>query len=275
MVNFLRYIRLATVLVIIIQPIWNCHVNSGNYSRRNKDDLLIPLALIYLIENQHGNPPLEASECTAWSGTNRGFNSRYTDFRNDTKQYENIILGDSTMDISGRYEGFLDPKKTQNLAVGGNNLCDMNRQMFVIQTENPSHILISTAGGNELIQDISLENRVRSLELLLQKVSERYPNTFVSLVGVHPTRIPELNIQRPEHNTAMKNAFENFSGNINSPCWVNPLPLFGDGSLGENDPAPASDMIILPGGNIDPVHYNQSISFALKSLLEDECNLSI
>jgi len=176
------------------------------------------------------------------------------------------------MDISGRYEGFLYPDRTQNLAVGGNNLCDMNRQLFVANSKSPENVLISTPGGNDILQEVSLENRIRSMELLLDRIQKRFPQVRISVVAVHPTQIDFVNQTRALHNQEMWNTLLSKWDNSKL-CWVDPLPLFGSGNLGPSDPAPDENMIQLPNGVIDKVHYNKDISFAIKAKLESDCNL--
>ncbi|MCC5816438.1 MAG: hypothetical protein JJT78_16935 [Leptospira sp.] len=257
------------ILIFYVNGILFCSPQETN---RDRNRLIQTGALLYLIERSYSNPPLDSSECSQWSRTNREFNNRYEGFLSDKKEYKNLILGDSTMDISGRYPEFLKPNLTQNLAVGGNNLCDINRQMFAINTTNPENILLSTSGGIDILQDLSLENRIRSMELLMEKIKDRFTDANISVVAVHPTQIDLVNNQRSVHNQAMREVAES-SWESFQLCWIDPLPLFGEGDLNSTDSAPNENMIQFPNGEIDPVHYNRDISFALKTKLEENCNL--
>lgn len=249
-------------------------IHCQNPSNKNKDrDRLIQAGLILYLIQESRSAPLDDSECSNWSSVNRAFERRYKQFLNDKGQYQNLILGDSTMDISGRYVGFFNPSITQNLAVGGNSLCDIIRQFSVIQSQNPQNILVSTVGGIDLLQGIPLEKRGRSLELLIEKIQNRFPNANISMVAVHPTQIPSVNQERGIHNNFLKNKAFALLGGPPKICWLDPLPLFGDGTLSPSDPAPDQNMIVLPDGTIDPVHYNKDMSFAIKEKLELDCNL--
>ena len=46
---------------------------------------------------------------------------------------ENVIIGNSTMDIGRQVANFYDPSKTNNYGIGGNTACDMLLQMQFIK----------------------------------------------------------------------------------------------------------------------------------------------
>lgn len=272
--SFLISILAGTTLLISCKPEKNDPL----------DDLLFNAALIYLL-TRPVQAPLFASQCAEYSGhPNSLYNNDdyYPRFRDDPVQYKNLILGDSTMDLTRFYDGFIDPSQTQNLAVGGNSLCDMERQMIAINTTEPENILISTAGGIDLLRELEEPLIENSLELLLDRIHVKFPAASIHVVAVHPTQISAVNVRRGDHNEAMKAIVESHeSETAQSSCYFDPRELFTDDEgdpVGSTDPAPDEHMIQLPDGSIDRVHYNQAMSFSIKSELEksgpDGCDLS-
>ena len=220
-------------------------------------------------------PPVEPHDCSSYSGA---FNTLYYArpvFWEDTTQYQNIIIGDSTMDFSVNYEflkddpllatnyeipadyDFYDNVNTQSVAVSGNTLCDMIMQMGAINTANPTNIIVSTAGGNDIGRRISNDNVITSGKAFIDKVKGRFPESRLVMVGLHPTLVDYGNQNKATTNSAIRD----YLLTKDNTCWVDPLSLFG---VAEGSAANTADLI-------DTIHYKPAISISLKQKIKTDC----
>ena len=174
-----------------------------------------------------------------------------------TVSYKNLIFGDSTMDISSRYTGFLS-SDSASLAVSGNTLCDMAEQYEDILPVTES-FFISTGGGNDLLKKISMD-RIESTANRLFSILKKKTKGKGAAAGIHPTRIDDANRNRDELNRRIQKLAESYSF-----CFLsveNLIRLDADGKASEAD-------------MLDLIHYNEKISFAVKSRLSSVCGISL
>lgn len=176
---------------------------------------------------------------------------------------QTIILGDSTMRISGTYSGWLDPSKTFNYAVEGNTSCDINAEMRAISPfVNPTTVLIATTGGNDLAGQRAANAQItQSVKDLIDKVRARWPGAKIDAVGIHPTQVSYAN----NNKAAVNSAVQSYLAGLSNTCFYNPLPLFG---VAEGQAAPVLKML-------DSIHYNETVSFQLKAALVTACGLTL
>lgn len=214
--------------------------------------------LIFLSLLMQQNPTIyDSAECQLFYPLNpiyvsAGYAQR---FMNDGKQYENVVLGNSTMDISRSFPGFHDPNRTQINAVGGDTLCDFrSRFPYSIRTQSPENIVVSTAGGNDILRNIPLPRIVSTFEDFHSNLRSRFPSSKLSYIEVHPTFVDSANKVRKNLSSQLR---EISSGS----CWVNPDPCF-------SDPLKDSEML-------DAIHYNQSSAFCIRNLLKNQCEVEL
>jgi len=236
------------ILILIIILITNCTIDK---KENNNNPYLLP----YLISTYKTN------DCRInYSDSNVLFagNEYYPKFIN-MKPNENTILGDSTMDISGKVNGFIS-NKTNNFSVSGNTLCDILEQL---NTLNPklNNVIISTIGGNDILRSVNKEVIYQTTNELLKVVkSFQSYNSKIVTVGVHPTRIDFANRNRIEINKRTKELTESING-----CYIDIDDLFTIESDGK-----ASQFNML-----DSIHYNSNISLGMKNKVSNICKINI
>lgn len=234
-----------------------------------KKELAKDLLMLNLLQNAYIlQTAYENSECVSYSGPLNPLyltSSYYFNFKADQKQYQNIIIGDSTMDISIRYSGFIDPNITQAVPISGNKLCDMITQLPAINTTNPTNIIVSTTGGNDVLEGIQNGSVVYTGELLIKRLKEKYPNSKLIMVAIHPTQSTYANANKGYVNSNI-NAKLNSYYPVNKRCFVDPLVLFG---VAEGAASNTSDMITNDG-----IHYNQAMSFQIKNKIQTDCGVA-
>lgn len=201
-------------------------------------------------------------------------NGLYFIFKADSKQYENIIVGDSTMHISSAYSGWHDRNKTQVVAIGGNTLCDMITQLGnintpTINTSDPSVIIVSTAGGNDLLRQVSTNDQiVTSSKELFDELRHRYPNAKQVWIEVHATKIQFGNDRRVVINPQIKTYV---TGKTNT-CWIDTNTIMG--VTGTDQPAD-NKMNVTSDGKVDQIHYSKDVSFLIKDEISTKCGVNI
>ena len=221
--------------------------------------------------------PIELHECATYSAP---FNTAYNyrkDIWTDTAQYQNIIIGDSTMDYSVNFEKMLNDQwlkenygipdgyefynetVTQSVAVAGNTLCDMIMQMGAIHSQNPANIIVSTAGGNDVGHQTPNAKVIETGQAFIDKVRSRFPSAKLTMVGLHPTLIDYGNQNKATTNSGIRD----YLLSLTNTCWVDPLSLFG---VAEGAAANTADLI-------DSVHYRPSISLAVKAKIQSDCGV--
>jgi len=167
---------------------------------------------------------------------------------------ENIIIGNSTMDIGRQVANFYDPNKTNNYGIGGNTACDMLLQMQFIRC-NPKNVIIASADGNGVLRGVPPEVSKNTIQKIINKSKERW-DAKVILVGIHPIKLVEGNQKKNQVNTLVRNI---------SDCYIDMVALFG---VGENDLAPDSLMT-------DQIHYKEPIYTNLKNKILTQCGVSL
>ncbi|MCE9597982.1 MAG: SGNH/GDSL hydrolase family protein [Spirochaetia bacterium] len=185
-------------------------------------------------------------------------------FQLDQTQYETILVGDSSMDLSSRYPGFLSAT-TQSVAVFGNTMCDMIMQLPAINTVAPLAIVVSSTGANDLkyVPRIATTQIVNTGALLVQNLRSRFPNAMLVMVAIHPRENEYVNVNKASVNSGVQSALRNSPG---KGCFYDPLPLFG---VAEGQPARSEDLLD------DQTHYNQNMSFKIKAAVQEICKITI
>lgn len=220
------------------------------------------LGTVLYLASQPGPVQYQSSECTQWSEPlNESYekNSNWGEFSTDYRQYTTVIIGDSTMDYSDNYAGFLTPG-VQSVAIGGNTLCDMITQLPAINTESPAHVVVSSAGGNEILRGVSRPNMYDSASLLMEALRNRFPDAQITVVDVHPTLLSSVNSEKEITNPEIQN---DVLARPNT-CWIETAPIFG---VTGSDPAPAGMML-------DNIHYDSTVSFQIKDALINDCGVA-
>ena len=220
--------------------------------------------ILYASATKENGAIIERSECRAYSGSANPLyptSAYFTKFFTDQTDYEVVIRGDSTMDISSQYDWFLSPA-SQSVAVSGNTLCDMIEQVPAIKTVNPSAVIISTAGGNDLMHGIDLDLVIQSGKLLIDQTRSKFPFSKIVMVGIHPTFVTFGNENKAYTNSAIRDYLLNTYPDT---CWIDPLPIFGKA---EGEPPDASQML-------DSIHYNETISGLVKDSILSLCGVQI
>ena len=216
------------VLLILIVQIFTCKTTS-------KRHIYFPLAPYEEAVCRSGYPTKSIAYPTEFYAKT---------FVTDTRLYKNIIIGDSTMDISRKYKNFIS-ENTQNVAVSGNTFCDMIEQTPAILTPNPQNIIISSAGGNDAIQKKTPDAIISTGKTLISRLRSRFPGSKIILVGIHPTKLDYVNIIRNTINRALEKVVD---------CYVDPDEYFHIQLNGEP----------LETELIDKIHYSKDMSFQIK-----------
>jgi len=254
--------RLILILATILFSLFTINAKCENNSeKKRRERMLLVAALIT-------QPVFSAANCVSYM---QPLNPLYAlpdywvRFKSDAKQYETLIRGNSTMDISCRYTGFLSAT-TQCLAIGGNTLCDMTVQRPAINTVNPSAVIISSGGGNDAIRLVGEDNITQaqieaSGKELVDQTRAEFPNAKIVWLTIHPTLNASLNAATTGINSAMS-AYVN---GLSNTCVVNTHALFGKAA---GEMADVSQML-------DEIHYNETMSFIIKDAVLAQCGVSI
>lgn len=203
------------------------------------------------------------SECREWSGARNGvYNAGGYEYRFATDMFDRdaVVIGNSTMDLTNRYvrdDGPWVSAGTRNVAVSGNTLCDMTEQSSSWPKSEIEFVLISTAGGNDVLRGIPVDRVVDNGRLLLERVRAVYPAAFICLTDIHPTRVSSANAVKDEVNERIANYLD---GNG---ARVNVLGVFGKS---EGEPSDPSQMYPHDG-----IHYNEVTAWRIRELIKDVC----
>lgn len=181
----------------------------------------------------------------------------YYKFHADTTQYSQILIGDSSMDYSARYPGFLS-SGTQSVAVQGNKICDMLTQLPAINTTNPQAIIIGTPGGNDILDGIpNIYDSERELFVTLKAL---YPSSRIVVAGLPPTQSGSINAE---------------AGSINSSTLALLQQIYPAGQFCFVDPALAIGNPPMAGALFDTVHYSYIGAMLLRQEIIDFCNITL
>lgn len=255
-----KLIRLAFLFILFIHCSSNSSDNKKNNDTGTNSKERTNLEYLQLLINSAIAPgSLQFSPCVLysmplnWLYFAPGY---YYRFHADTTQYEFIIVGDSSMDYSSWYPGFLGPT-SQSVAVQGNKLCDMVTQLPAINTVSPSAIIVGTMGGNDILDGIP--NIYESQAELFYALRQKFPNAKIIALGIPPSESLKLNKLK---NTANASAYSSLQM-IYPPsqfCFVDPQIIFG------SSPDPLYFF--------DQIHYSPLGAFLIKGLVQNMCGVT-
>ena len=247
LVGGMRFVLLLLVLLV------GCNTDDR---KKKEEEKLKLLGLVIATNMQY-----QSQSCRAYYGeANFLFphSQYYPSFVAKKTGYTNAIIGDSTMDISSSYSGWLSSGSV-SYAVSGNTMCDMLEQF---RTLNPSvnNVLIATNGGNDLLRKVAID-RIESTGKELINTVNSVKTGKLAVIGIHPTRVDYANQNRNDLNNRIKTYTESVGG-----CYVGGLddliPLDSQGR------ADQSYML-------DSIHYNESVSNNVKSKILNICGVSL
>lgn len=203
------------------------------------------------------NSPKPVDNCiNDYSQLNPLFNTYLqNDFVNYSTSCQNIIIGDSTMDLS-RQTTFYDKTKTNNYAVSGNTACDFLYQMEYINCI-PKNVLIATADGNGVLRSVSSQASINTLKKVIDRSKVKWNPSKIIVIGIHPVLVTAANKN--------KNPVNSEIAKLTDICYINPLPIWG---ATENDP-PRTDWML------DSIHYKQPVYDLYKTQILNQCGVSL
>lgn len=233
--------------IILILLLLSCAKEEKKHHERLLNDLMI-VKLYQRIK------PMSCRESYGQPNTLINFSEYYTKFIN-TNTYTNLVLGDSTMDISTRYEGFLS-SHSYSLAISGNTACDVLEQLAIVnvKTEN---VMYSTNDGNGGLRNIDVNTIRKTNNDVINAIKVKFNPKVIVVILLHPTMLSNFASKRIEINN-------NFVIDNPDVCSILPDTLF---TL-VNGLATEKDML-------DSIHYNRDISFGIKQLVKDKCNIDL
>jgi hypothetical protein len=231
-------------LILLFLILLSCNTDKTSPSDQ---DIMIALALIHASQD---------NSCVAQYGSISPLGNFYNQnlFSGFPETCENVIIGNSTMDIGRQVSGFYDANKTNNYGIGGNTACDMLLQMEYIRC-NPKNVIIASADGNGVLRGVSAETSKNTINQIINKARERWDANII-LVGIHPVKIREANIRKNRVNELVRPLPD---------CFVNMVELFG---VGENDLPPDNLMV-------DNIHYAESVYFLLRDKILNQCGVGL
>lgn len=236
------------LILILVSSLVSC-INEPKEKHPTKKDYLILWSVL--------NSPKPVDNCISdYSQLNPLFNTYLqNDFINYSTSCQNIIIGDSTMDLS-RQTTFYDKSKTNNYSVSGNTACDYLYQMEYINC-TPQNVLIATADGNGILRNVSSQASINTLKKVIDRSKVKWNPNKIIVIGVHPVLVTVANRN--------KNYVNNEIAKLTDICYINPLPIWG---VGEND-LPRTDYML------DSIHYKQPIYDLYKAQILSQCGVSL
>jgi hypothetical protein len=235
-------ILLALILIFV----------SCKHENKNKNEELIKHLIVLELYQR-----IQVKPCREYYGQPNSmlmFPEYYDKFMN-TNSFTNLVLGDSTMDISTRYTDYLS-SNSYSLAIGGNTACDVLEQMslIAIKTDN---VIFSTNDGNGGLRNVDVNKIRETNNEVVRSIKEKLKPKIIVVVLLHPTMLSKLESKRQVINA-------NFINDNKDVCSILPDELF---TL-VNGLSTELDMI-------DTIHYNQRISFGIKDLILKKCNVGL
>ena len=245
------YFKLARfrifIFIILILITSNCHTK--NQTNISKNELLL-LAAIYNYQQSQNN-----GDCKNQYKTMNSLYTNYaiTEFVNYSTSCENIIIGDSTMDMARAISNFYDKTKTFNYAISGNTACDYLYQMEAIKCY-PKNVLVATGDGNGVLRKIPSQVSIDTIKKVTTRIMEKW-NSKIVIIGIHPILLTNENIAKNPVNAGVSQLVS---------CYINPLPIFG---VGETDLLDNTLML-------DQIHYNSTIYPKYKTQILNQCGIT-
>jgi len=255
--------KLCTILMLLIMTLFMINARCEDDSDKKRRERMLLAA--WLITQ----PVYTPANCITYMQPLNpfyGLPDYYLRWKSDPTQYDVIIRGNSTMDISCRYDGFLSAT-TQCVAIGGNTLCDMTTQRASINTIDPSAVIISSGGGNDVIRLVSGEYGITETNVydngveLVNQTRAEFQNAKIVWLTIHPTKNAALNAATTSINANLS-AYVN---SLSNTCVVDMYALFG------KSPGEAADNSQM----LDDIHYTQAMSFIVKDAVYNQCGVSI
>jgi hypothetical protein len=247
LIRFVNLYLCSSVVIFYFFSIIGCQNTKADHPTKN--DLLL-LAALYNYQQSQTN-----GDCKSQYKSMNSLYSTYaaTEFVNYPVNCENIIIGDSTMDLARSTSNFYDKTKTLNYSISGNTACDYLYQMEAIKCY-PKNVLIATGDGNGVLRKISNQVSIDTMKKVVTRVKEKW-NANTIIIGIHPVLLTNENIAKNPVNAGVSQLV---------PCYINPLPIFG---VTENEPPDSTLML-------DQIHYAQSIYPKYKTQILNQCGLT-
>lgn len=244
---------MKSILILLILLTLYCNTDE----RKKKEEENLKLLGLVIATNMN----YQSQSCRSYYGESNYLfphSQYYPTFSAKKTGFTNSIIGDSTMDISSSYTGWLSSTSV-SYAVSGNTMCDMLEQF---NTLNPSvnNAIIATNGGNDLLRKVPIDRIDLTGKELINTINTKKIGKL-AVIGIHPTRVDYANNNRNDLNNRIKTYTESIGG-----CYVGGLddliPLDSEGR--------ASQSYML-----DSIHYNESVSNGVKSKLNSICGISL
>ncbi len=244
--NLYRCPRCSSVVFFFCLFVIGCQNTKTNHPTNNE---LLLLAVAYNYQQSQNS-----GDCkTQYKNLNSLYQTYFnTEFTNYPTTCENVIIGDSTMDLARSTTTLYDKSKTYNYAISGNTACDYLYQMEAIKC-NPKNVLIATGDGNGVLRKVSSATSIDTMKKVTARIKEKW-NANIVIIGIHPILLTNENIAKNAVNIGVSQL---------GYCYINPLPIFG---VGENDPPDSSLML-------DQIHYNTTIYPKYKAQITSQCGI--
>ena len=237
----LNLLRIQILLILFV--VFNCE-NKKEFHPTTSE-----LLLLAVVSQQNKDP----NDCkTHYKSLNSLYQDYYNvEFKNYPTTCQNIIIGDSTMDLA-RTSSFYNTSLTYNYAVSGNTACDYLYQMEAIRC-NPQNVIIATGDGNGVLKQLPSQTSIDTMKKVTLRVKEKW-NANIVIIGIHPVLLSNENLAKNPVNAGVSQL---------TSCYIDPLPIFG---VGENDPPNSAVML-------DSIHYNSTIYPLYKTQIENQCGV--
>ena len=234
----MRFLNISLLILAVF--LFGCSNDSSKENRKKKEQAII---LGYLLGCQ-------------FSSANPLFSDPYYPrYFSDKKQYDKLILGDSTMDIAcNSFSGYAS-SETGCFPVSGNKIPDFESQLCVLSTVAPSLIIVSTMGGNDILSQVDDEEIIRRGKSFVSTLNRKFPNATKVWVKVHPTRVDYANSHRGKTNSAISDFSISQGWKVTDPdsCFQT-----------ESDGKAVQSYLL------DAIHPNASTSFCIKNKIKSE-----
>jgi hypothetical protein len=245
--------KICIVVLLIISVTFNsCTDNNRKKSEKQLKDLFSMLLVIEIYNR------IQVKPCREYYGQPNSlllFPEYYNKFLNSNK-YATLVMGDSTMDISTRYNGYLSVD-SYSIAIGGNTACDVLEQLSLVSM-TADNIVYSTNDGNGGLRGVDIDIIRRTNNEVITAIKQKLKPSKIVVVLLHPTMLRNFDSKRKLVN-------KNFVDDNPDVCSILPDQLF---TLDSNGLPSSGDMI-------DSIHYSEKISFGIKQLIKDQCSINL
>ncbi|MDX1959748.1 MAG: hypothetical protein SFU98_14325 [Leptospiraceae bacterium] len=208
------------------------------------------LAIAYLSVKEK-----EKEDCkNEYKSLNTSLYSNYlsTQFSKYSNSCENVIIGDSTMDLAKLNLEFYDRSKTLNYAVAGNTACDYLYQFEGIGC-SPKNVLIATPDGNGVLRKVVSSTSITMIKKLTDRIKQKW-NSKIVIIGIHPVLLSNENLLKNPVNKGVKDL---------GYCYIDPNPIFG---VSESE-MPSQSLMV------DQIHYSETIYPKYRQKIIEQCGI--